>query len=659
MVGACAGSQFATMSKKRIAISIALLLCLLSLVIWLNRSRSRDQVAPTSAPPEVSAPNSAGSGGKDLAESENGQQRSSLETPAVNAPGPTHVAGTIQFIDDGGQRSSSKRGFIEWKVFKGEAGPEELITAIIDNRWELDCAPDWIFEPVKAVWSSDTLTQIARIDSDTIQCTQISGHVLTAFLSFGFVLNVVDKLTRQHLDGVQIIFAQSDTKQFRELRCAPLEILDRMSPPRTSPILLPERPGVRAGWVVAPGCAWARFAYRGSEGEVTVALATGTSADVEVSYEQPPIRPQHLLVYALGREGEEQSLDERPPILTCVLPPSGRIHLDYLPIGSTRFVVSSGPNVPYYGPFEGLADAHLLAGTTTNVHIRISDTNVGPNLGSVAIALTSTIAPSKGSQIVLEPFGKVRALALRSPLTQDVQSAERYRGQFSNLAPGLYYVALEPACIGQSIEVKPGQQSLVEFSLTKLCSVDLMVYREGDNVPLRGADVEYRAVGSSSTWAWIPVMPNMDTHVYSFQCAPGTITLRSSFSRYSVNIQDVEVPTRDRQLVITLRKGHKIPIEVRSTQNGHPVLLPSEFWRSVDVQSEDQNGGQVVETIVNSTQLVSLAALDASETRYFVDASGGYVFTFPSWPGIRPIPSQRVQVTEAGPHLLTLDVEFE
>lgn len=644
--------------KHGLLISLSVLAGLLALWLLLREPRESPVAIPQAAPVIPSTDPSEASAGDhvsaDLSRTEAGDRS---EVRSV----PTRVAGKIRFVDQHGDVVTSQRGFIDWIVHQGPGRTENLTCAIVDDAWELECESDWVLEPVAAVWSSEATTQNSRVDTRPIPAKDAQGSVITAFLSFGFRLNVVDKLTAEHLDGVQVVLADSDTARLRELRCAPLEILDRLTPPQKSPLVLPDRPGIRAGWVIAPGHAWARFAYSGSEGEVTVALAADARVEVDVTTDESlrDTKNLWLLVHLDDSHEDRLAPDLRPPIFAAGLPTGLRLDIAGLPTGPMRFSVSPSSGVPPYGPFLGSTREVLLPGQHHRVHIGASRVTQDGTLGSVIIKLSAGSGQPENPRAILEPRDARMALGLEQRLERVERGDASYQGEFTNIVPGRYFAVVQPGALGQPVDVVPGQSATVGFELRSLHRVDVMVYQEGTNSPMRGPEVQFRPVGSTAVGAWSDARVDMDTRVYSFHCAPGTIRLRCSFGSYPTYLEDIQVPTRDKIVVVTLRKGVKIPVLAKALQGSAPAYLPMEYWGLISVEPISPTQGKCVGMRLNSTQLASLAAMDSTEAQFWLSGPGSYRFSFPEWPGLGRVAPKEIDVLADGSSVFSIPVSFE
>lgn len=574
--------------------------------------------------------------------------------------GPIRLTGSIEFLDQTGRIVPSAMGHITWTVVEPGGVEGSLMTAVVDDQWSADVVRDSVLTPTRATWSSRTRSQASDVVQTPIRATEGEKRV-TAHLSYGVILNVVDSVTRKDLQDVTLVLLHPTSSPFRDTRVPPEIFLSGPEVSRqNSPVLLPKMAGVRVGWVHAPSHAWARFAFSGDHGVLTVALSAGCDANVVVrNLPKDAIQPTLAVFSDVDPLGEADTL----PLVERTVQEGVVVALQGLPPGPVRFVVSPYPGARYFGPRIGEHRAVLVPGVKESVELDLADPLARAELGNIAIRIDpagSRASLSSLSRVCVEPTTNLKAPALEDLFLQRAPDATgEYRSYCPNVLPGEYIVTLLPQGIRQAVEVRPGSTAEVQLSGGELCNVTVTALHGRTGRRIDDAIVQYRPARSTSAEAAVDVPGNPNDNTYSFRCSPGEYTLVAAYPAHRTLIQQVTIQNANQVIELRLTHGQGLGVELRATQDGEDTLMRELFWRNVEVFTEGSDVPLHVPVDLNVVQLASLPVFDSARVTYFLPEPGTYEFRFPRLSGLKQLPPLRVNVDGNEQEPVRFEVAFE
>lgn len=576
------------------------------------------------------------------------------------AAGPIHLTGSIEFLDQGGQQVPSAMGHITWTVVEPSGVERSMMTAVVDDQWTADVERDSILTPIRAMWSSRTRTQNSDVVQTPVRATEGEKRV-TAHLSYGVTLRVVDSVTRNDLQDVTLVLLYPTSSFFQDTRLPPEVFLHGSEVSQhDSPVLLPNMKGVRVGWVHASSHAWARFAFTGEQGHVTVALSAGCDATVIArNIPKDAVEPT-LLVYA---DADVRGQTDTLPLVERKIKEGGLTLLSGLPPGPVRFVISPYPRPRFFGPRLAEHRAVLVPGVRELVDLDLASPSARSEFGNISIRIDP--AGSKGSlsslsRVCVEPANGLNAPALEDLfLHREPDANGEYRYRCPNVLPGEYMVTLLPQGIQEAVEVRPGSTSEVHLVARGLCNVTVTALHGRTGRRLDDAVIQYRPARSSSAEVAVDVPCNGKDNTYSFRCSPGEYTLVAAYPGHRPLIQQVTIQNANEAIELQLTYGQGLAVDLRATQDGEDTLMRELFWRNVEVFAEGSDIPLYVPVGLNVVQLYALGVYDSARVTYFLPEPGAYEFRFPRLSGLKPIPPVRVNVDGGEMQPVRFEVAFE
>lgn len=584
--------------------------------------------------------------------------------PIVSVPGvpegPIHLAGSIEFLDQAGRAVPSAMGHITWTVVEPSGAERSMMTAVVDDQWTADVERDSILTPIRATWSSRTRTQKSDVVQTPIRATEGEKRV-TAHLSYGVILNVVDSVTHKHLQEVTIVLAHPTSSPFRDTRLPPeVFLLGSEVSKSDSPMFLPNMPGIHVGWVHARSHAWARFAFTGDHGVLTVALSAGCEASVTAHNLPKDATDPTLLVYAdNGIRGQADTL----PIAETAIKEGVMTVVSGLPPGPHRFVISPYPRARFFGPRIAEHRADLVPGRREVVEFDLKRPEIRSGLGTIAISVDTAGlgAPlNPMTRVCVEPAAALREQSLedyilsRSPSENGV-----YNSYCPNIVPGKYVVTLLPQGLEELVEVRAGSTVEVQLRGAPMCNVVVTAIHGRTGRRIDDAIVRYRPVHSNSGDAFVDVPCNRNDYSYAFRCCPGEYTITADFMGHRQLSRQVAIKNAHEAIELKLISGNGPSVVLQATQDGNDALMRELFWYSVEVFPAESDTPLLVPVGVDAIQVGNLTAFDCARGIYVLPAPGAYEFRFPRLSGLKQLPPLRVNVDGTEQEPIRFEVAFE
>lgn len=571
------------------------------------------------------------------------------------------VQGTILFSDHEGRHLISHRGYISWEV-NGDSPPNPIQSAIHDDKWELMASPGAVLRPIQAIWSGDGASQNSTVEDVTIPTVEGLGITLHASLAYGTTLSVIDATTRAHLRKAEVIFERPEAISFRDTPYPPKCFEDRgPSLEGPSPILLPNMPGTLAAWIGAPGYAWTRFAFRGTPGELVVALSRGSDLKIVVTG-IPTNCPIPIVQVYRSRPVADMSNVTAVPLAERFVREGVPVQLTGLPVGDLLVVVAACEGAPFAGPRLGELVINLQASEERVAVLNLMEPRFGSMYGAIDVRI---VAGGRGEKLSNMSRVLIEQSQFRGhPVSEDYFASKSpskdgiYRSICTKLLPGTYIVSLHPWGLTQAVEVVAGQNTKVEFLEPDLSDVSISLVHAGSTKPIHDADLRMRPSLCNSPNAWTEAKADRNG-LFRLRCARGTQTVFVAVPGHQVVTQELQIKETVESFVIAMPPDQKYVIRFRALQGNTPALLPELFWMNIEVASTDQAAGHQIGIRTNVQQVGLLTATDASEADIFVDKLGDYTVRFPEVFGIRRVEPITVRVLGAESPEWPLTIEYE
>ncbi|MCA9729596.1 MAG: carboxypeptidase regulatory-like domain-containing protein [Candidatus Eisenbacteria bacterium] len=438
-----------------------------------------------------------------------------------------------------------------------------------------------------------------------------------------------------------------------------------------SPVILHKRPGTRVGWVGSVDHAWRRIAFLGdSEGDLTVALDRGATAEVTVtSVPQSARHPKLRVYYSPGRT--DGGSDAVEPLFEGEFEKDGTTLLERLPAGTFTFTVVPDGASRTCGPRVGEVVAQLEPGVTTEVLLDLADERSRQTLADLRIQLSNEAPGRKLSNLTrlalwpapVQGASPVGVLPLARYLATELRDSQELEVLWEGLVPGVYAVALLPQGAQSEVRLEAGREEKVELMLSTPVEVLVSVLHGRRPELARDAVVRYRpslARGRAS-WSEVQGASRADGR-HRLGCLPGSVQLAVSYPGHATAMRTIDVPADGPvEVNIQLTPAERWGLELHALQGELKVPLPLSFWERVSVRQVSEGTGRLVGTRFGTRQVGGLSALDAASAEFFVNGAGLYEVLLPSLPGMVTCEEARLELAtiEGGTAEASFQVSFE
>ena len=650
------------MRRIFLALAVAVLLVLLAMLF------SRSSVSPISNGASMDAPSGKNTAPQDeptvpvqeLAQTARAAlPQDAVPQQAAPASGNLVVKGLVRVVDQAGMHVVSARGSLDFAIHRADGSNSVRTAGIQDDRWTITVPEDAELEPTKLLWSSDSDSQYAEVEPQRFPASDAGEHTIVGNLQYGFILNVLDSETRVHVKGAVLVLAAPVSGPYPDT-CYPPDVLNTSEHTTTgdSPLVLPNQPGTRVGWVRAPGYAWRRFAYSGKAGEVTVLLHRGADLEVLVTHIPPEFRSPCVQLFALDSGNVDAGVK---PWAVTGLGATASANFAGIPPGRTQVVVVRSINTPCAESRLGEVALELSPSSKRSITIDLSSSEAVKDYGSIEV----TVQHASSMRSSLAHIG-IQRLEIN-----DQPSIERYvdpkhvgkDGKFVALCEKLreaeYVVALLPGGPAERVALHAGTVAHVDFDCGATSELRVVAVDPDSRQPLSNTKVMYRRNEVQWPGGWEVLDQAGEGEVFRFRSAPGRLVVAAEGVGRETVRRDVLVTERDQELKIELPRARKLPIRVRAVQGEVGVQLPLAFWSAIRTNPMVADEGKAVGLQLDTKQVGALDALDAPSAVIFVNRPGRYRIEFAQVMGIRAPPPMLVDVTDAGGPDQVFTVEFD
>lgn len=577
----------------------------------------------------------------------------------AGAPRELVFNGFVRVADKDGEHRVSARGSLEFVIHRSDGSHTTKSAWIRDDNWVLTVASDAELEPTTLVWSSLTDSHNTIVDRERFRAVDGEGHTVLATLDYGFVVNVMDVDSHKHLAQTMLIIASPVQERFIDT-CYPPDILNDAAHLTIgdSPLTLPHLPGMRTGWVRAPGYSWRRFAYSGASGEITLFLRRGASVEVSVTNVPPEFPGSCLHLYALDSGDADSALE---PWATAGLGQRGSVVFEGVPPGRALLVVVPNPNTPCTGSRLGEVLAELVPAGKQSITIDLNSPGVTGEYGAIETVIQNANAlHSSMARIEIQRS----EVADRPPIEHYLDSKRInregvYTSRCERLRGAEYLVTLIPVGVSDRVTVRPGLVSRVQFDAGACSELRVTVVDPESRRRLGHVEVMYRSSQVRHPQAWVDVEAERETGTYRIRAGRGRITVGISGAGRESVLRDIVLNERDQDLEIELPRERLLPFRVRALQGSTPVPLPERFWHAIHVVPAVADSGKLVGVQLDMQQVASLDAYDAPSAEFCVNRPGIYRLEFSHVMGIHPPPPMLVEVSVTGGPDQVFTVEFD
>lgn len=651
------------MKKARVIVAITLLAVVACLVVFLPRGTS-----PHSSDPElVGGPRRDPAGSAitpdrirdGIDDNSRTSQAPADELQHTQLAGELRIKGFVHVSDHNGVHCMSERGSLDFVLFHADGSKTTSTVAITNDQWEIVVPADSELSPSQLLWSSSVDSQYAEVSPERFRSYEGQGHTILATLDSRFLLTVLDAMNRQHLKDLQVLISVPVQRPYRDTCFPPSALLtagDRVS--GDSPILLPNKPGSRVGWVRAAGYAWRRFAYSRDCSNLTVLLQRGADLKVSVANVPSDCRAACVQVYALESGNVDASFE---PWAVQPLDSTLQVQFEGLPPGNTLAVVVPSLNTPVAGCRLGEAQVLLPPSEFKVVAIDLASPLSTRDYGTIE----TTIQHAKGAmsssahiniqRIEITDQASIEHYPDRKLIAPDGS----YTSRCSRLAAGEYVVSLVPDGPARQVTVRPGTTTTVVLDMSKRLHLTVTALDPDDHRRLPTAKLLYRRKESRTPEAWEQIEPRDSPYEFHFLSAPGQIEIAISDVARETTIREVEIVDTDVSLEIEVPLAHRCSFRLLALQNGARAQVPAKFWYSIKVTAVSPDTGKLVARRLETQQVAALDSLDSSGAVFSVNRPGRYYVEYSQVMGIRAPPPFEVVVSANGAPDQVVEVEFD
>lgn len=643
------------MSKRLLLFAIALAMLLAWLAFWQHAVATRERA------PRVPEPVDEHAGEPPLTSNAPASLTRASEREAAGELLPTRIAlrGSVSITDDRGRPLACPIGTLTWELTLPDGTRNEAGSTIVDDQWTLDVPLGAMLRAATLVCGRGELARIAQISEEEIPARDAQGHVVHAVVASGVRLHVIDAATRAELEDVQLVIAPQRKDVSLASAVPALALLSGADDrPLASPIALPPTDRTRIGWVRSPEHAWARFAFTGTEGELTIALSAGADASVLVTHLPDDAVAPVLRVYEDVDGGSPLDLE---PLLERRIADGVRYDLRGLRPGRAHFVVAPFPAATFIGPRLGAVEVTLVAGERHDVTIDLESAEMRRSSGTLRV----TVVPAVDGPRI---DGEMRVEIERADGIQS-KTVDEYVARFTptpagaftkdceHLAPGDYLVSLVPSAVARRVSVVGGSITDVELALDALTLVTVKVVDAADGRALLDDELLYRPASSRRVTSWSEVHARREDGCYRFRCAPGRIKIAAHPIGYVTIARELDVGSDPVECELRFERERLITIELRAMQGQTAVPLPTDFWTAVRVVPVAPTSGmcKAVQPRPNAARGYD-PELDTAGAQYSVTSAGRYRIEFPALDRIRCGPPLEIELPPDG---LRQDFEVE
>ena len=581
---------------------------------------------------------------------------SSAESSSPQAQGRTVISGSIVFVDADGSQRPSDRGSVTWEV----RGPGNTIVerrvVIVDGRWRFEVDDQSSVKPVGALWSDDRNEQHAQVDGTLMSLIEANGANIRATLQYGCTLRVVDTATWRDVDNVELVLQEAGYPT--GTRYPPAQAVGRSAVHPHSPVRLPHRPGIIAGWCRAPGYAWRRFAFTGDSSVHTIPLSQGSELTVEVR--NLPVEATQPAVYLVDAdESASADLALKFPVAKQSLTNGGRVTFSGLPPGRIAIVVTSG-GLKAAGPrlAERVVDLPLGANSTQIIDIGGASAELGAL--EIAVELDASARASSMTRLAIQRVGFEREAPVEHMLREKLDANARASVRLSELSPGEYIVWLVPQGVISSARVQSGAVTALALKERPGVPIEVHVSRADRGSAISEATVRLgpALIRDSAAYAELPESAGKGR--YAGRCSAGEHALIVHYPGFAVHSQNVTLDAAPVQVEVALRALRAYTVRAHAIHGTEDLVLPEEFWTSVRVI--DPNTGRApagVERRLIARQIGGFTNFDTALVDFTFQRPGTYTLELPKFSGFQRPETITITVLTEGLHELPIQLEYQ
>jgi hypothetical protein len=516
--------------------------------------------------------------------------------------------------------------------------------AVVNGRWTLTAALGDVLSLEDLVLAK----QRARFREASLVVSSAAAQVLEADLEYLGRLRVVDALSGLDLDRLSVILAADFVAA--ERRHPPLAVASRpLLSGGSSPLEMPDNPGVNVYWVCAPGYAWGRIAFSGEGGERTLALDSAAALEIHASRVrfdagEHVVRVRELEAPDGNATGEVvcdvDLVSDEAVVLSNLWPAELEAQVLLRPPGGPARILAT-QRVDLRPGESRRADLDVAAGyeqATGSLHgqLILPPGSSGPATQLSIVRADGSAADSDGDFVLSR-----RAM-------QSI-GEDAVVWSVGGLRPGAYRVGLEPygACV--DAVVVGGEDREVRLDSTESATVHLWITSvEGALVSTAKVSWRHRGLRSGGPWGRASIAGPGEPYVLI--AAPGTLRLNCRGEGFRTLGLDVEVIAGPNDLALVLQPGERHEIELELRDGDAEVTVPPAFWSGVVINGSPWPD-ELLERDLTGTGDGSGRSVDVASATLALDRAGSYLLEFPPIEGYDPIPPLRVELTDAELHV--------
>lgn len=544
---------------------------------------------------------------------------------------PRVISGTLNLADRDGAPIAVIRGGIKIDETTAE-GKSQLLRARVDGQnWSLKVERQAQLTPLAVevnTQGSPEQSVRAAVSSVSFSSSVERGPEIAAVLEPGPLLYVFDGATGRPVPECELIL--STPKE-------PLTSQESQNPPSEYAslaqrlVLLPHAfapfLGTRVGWVRTLDSAWQRFAV--SRSDVTVRLDPGANLHVAVTSLGVDGNPMFVRVHSTDPDLAEPIL-----LVERRVTEPGTLHFEGLPAGPA--VVRLDRLAPV-GPGTTVAsrDTVLVVGARNVVVLDSAESHA--QLGRISLVLhrspDSDALHVEGLSLVIEERGHAVRATSHAIRPADIEiTADRAVCRGPDLVPGDYVVSVAPLGFSSHVNIRAKEESTLEFQLAPQCWVSVSVTSESGALR-SGAELLVRPSPARAAIAWRGIRASATDKRYHFGTQPGRYQFVYPGVIGAEEITEVEIKEARQSIEIRMNRSTPIDCLITLADGSSPVAFPESYWRAVQVESLDSDGGRVLATRSMVDQVGGYSALDTARMTYVFNKAGLYRFTLPKWFG--------------------------
>ena len=431
-------------------------------------------------------------------------------------------------------------------------------------------------------------------------------------------LRVLDAATKADLDGVTVVRAGSLADSEMGVPSGGLASRPLVSG-ASSPLAIPDVPGIHSYWVGAAGYEWRQVDLRGGSDQQQV-VELGREATLNVAWRdgRTPIDASLALYRTTG--------GERRLMSRCAASAEGAQRFTGLPPGDYSVRLHAARSAGQ-GAVLDRSDVALEAGRSGQV---VLDAFPDPTrFGGLELTAFVECAVSRPVFVTVQSTTLEEPVHLSFRYQVGVTSARCQVFAIEHLPPGAYHVALATLGIEDFVEVRAAEIAQASLHLREVGRLGIEAVHSETGHRVHAVRASVRDLNGS----WVPALLPLERVVGATELrvdAPG-------FETETVAVE-LEPGTRTLDLEMTPRVCHLAKLELACA--GESFVAPSSFWEGIRIETEGST--RLLGQRSGTDGAVVRTSFSDSGTTLLLSDAGAFSVSFPTLDGFEEIPTVRV-----------------